>query len=232
MIELIQTSDAKSKSDILDQMFQLRARVFHDLLKWDVTVEDGKEIDQFDGCDPLYILSICEHTGKLQGSVRLLPTTGPNMLADVFYDLLGDGEQIISPLIYESSRFSVNPDLNVGRTNSSLNSVTVELLCGLVEVGMYLGIDHIVSVYDQRMSRIFRKANCDADVIGGPMRFGKVPAFAGLFDITMERWNSLAATGDLTSSVFAPHQQHLSGLIRLDPTKVPITKPQVQTEVA
>ena len=77
MIELIQTSDAKSKSDILDKMFQLRARVFHDLLKWDVTVNEGKEVDQFDDCDPLYIVSTCEDTGELQGSVRIAADDRP-----------------------------------------------------------------------------------------------------------------------------------------------------------
>lgn len=212
MIEVIETADLERRSDIIDQMYRMRARVFHDILKWDVSVQNGRERDLFDDIDPLYLVSLCENTGVLQGSVRLLPTTGPNMLNDVFYDLLEHGEKIVSPVIWESSRFSIDPDLNSKRSNSSLNSVTIELLCGMVEIGLYAGLSHIVSVYDQRMTRIFRKANCDADIIGGPCRFGKVPTFAGLVDITQERWESIALAGNITSSVIIESQQHCSGL--------------------
>lgn len=159
MIEIVQGSLIDSRPDLIDEMFKLRARVFKDILNWDVQVEFGREFDRFDDEDPLYLLSLNPETGKLQGSVRLLPTTGPNMLRNVFGDLLEDGEVIESPLIWESSRFVIDPDL--GRDNRAvLNSVTIELLCGLVETGLEAGITHIVSVYDARMTRIFRLANC------------------------------------------------------------------------
>ena len=212
MIEIIQKNDRKNRKDIIEQMHRMRARVFDDILKWDVSVENGQERDMFDEIDPLYLVSICENTGHLQGSVRLLPTTGPNMLSDVFSVLLPPGEEVISPTIWESSRFSIDPDMNLKRSNSSLNSVTIELLCGMVEVGLGAGISHIVSVYDQRMTRIFRKANCDADIIGGPCRIGTVPTFAGLFDITHERWEAIASAGSIKGSVLSPVQSHYSGL--------------------
>ena len=213
MIEVIQGADLAQRADIVDQMYRMRARVFNDILKWDVSVENGRERDRFDELDPLYIVSICEKTGVLQGSVRLLPTTGPNMLSEVFFELFKPGEEVVSPLVWESSRFSIDPDLNTNRSNSSLNSVTIELLCGMVEIGLYSGISYIVSVYDQRMTRVFRRAKCDAEIIGGPRRFGKVPTFAGLFDITKARWEAIASTGAVDGSVLAPSQRHLSGLV-------------------
>jgi len=203
MLHIVETPNRADFRNLLDEMWVLRARVFRDRLQWDVDVREGKEIDRFDSDDPLYILSVNDDTGRLEGSVRLLPTTGPNMLRDVFPVLLPEGEIVESPIIWESSRFCIEPDMDhagVGR----INRVTTELLCGLVEVGLRANLSHIVSVYDARMARIFRAANCPATIIGKPVRIGRVMTYAGLFEISQSLWNDIAETAGITSSVFAP----------------------------
>ena len=169
MIRIVEGCDRAAHSAHIDQMYRMRARVFSERLGWAVEVNDGREIDRFDAEDPLYLLSINEQTGELQGSVRLLPTTGPNMLRDVFPVLL-DGETVQSSLIWESSRFAINPELGRARddANHVVSQTTIELLCGIVEVCQYAGIAYVVSVYDARMARIFKAANCPATVIGTP----------------------------------------------------------------
>ncbi len=193
MIYAIGANERFLHNDILDQMFQLRARVFKDRLNWDVTVMNGREVDSFDDCDALYLTSINEQTGKLQGSLRLLPTTGPNMLRDVFGALLSGGEVVQSPLIWESSRFCIDPDL--AAQPGRLNSVTTELFCAVVEVGLFAGLETVVSVYDARMVRIFRRANWPAEPIGVPVQFGEVLTHAGFFEITPEARHRLGVAG-------------------------------------
>lgn len=200
MLHIVETSNRLHFEPLIEEMFSLRARVFKDRLQWDVDVRDGKEIDRFDSEDPLYILSTNDETGRLEGSVRLLPTTGPNMLRDVFPVLLPDGMVVESPIIWESSRFCIEPDMDhIGA--SRINRITTELLCGLVEVGQRANLSHIVSVYDARMARIFRASNCPAEVIGTPTRIGRVMTYAGLFEISQSLWNDIAATGAITSPV-------------------------------
>ncbi len=194
MLHIVETHNRPNYASLLEEMFKLRARVFKDRLQWDVHVEDGKEIDVFDDADPLYILSVNNTTGHLEGSVRLLPTTGPNMLRDVFSVLLPDGMVVESPIIWESSRFCIEPD-TARLVEGRIHRVTTELLCGLVEVGLRAGLSHIVSVYDARMARIFKASNCPADVIGVPTRIGRVMTYAGLFEINEEMWSNIAATG-------------------------------------
>ena len=106
--------------NLLDQMLKLRALVFKERLDWEVEVNDGQERDIFDDQDPLYLLSVDE-CNNLLGSLRLLPTTGPNMLRDVFSELTPNG-RIASPLIWESSRFCTNPkfSMNDGQLVSSI----------------------------------------------------------------------------------------------------------------
>lgn len=184
MILAIEGGDRHFHQDLFERMFRMRAAVFADRLGWDVSVVEGREVDRFDAEDPLYLLSVDEVTVELKGAVRLLPTTGPNMLRDVFSVLLPDGT-VESPLIWESSRFAINPNMAVGsvrHANQVANTTTVELLCGLVEAAQLAGIEHIVSVFDARMARIFRALDCPYDVIGIPTRIGRTMTYAGLFE--------------------------------------------------
>ncbi|SES41338.1 acyl-homoserine-lactone synthase [Rhizobium sp. NFR03] len=205
MIRIVNPSQKDKHRDELDQMHRIRAAVFHERLGWDVTVVDGREVDHFDDEDPVYVLSIDPVTGAVQGSVRLLMTTGPNMLRDVFPQLLPQGQVVDSPIIWESSRFSIDPQLanrsSPESRNKRLNIVTLELLCGIVEVCQAAGIQFVVSVYDARMARIFKAANCAAEIIGEPQRIGKVMTYAGLFATDDEMLQRLRLAGNLPVSV-------------------------------
>ena len=56
----------------MDEMFRLRARVFHDRLRWEVQAADGKERDKYDDMAPVYLIYTddaareqCDHTIEL-----------------------------------------------------------------------------------------------------------------------------------------------------------------------
>lgn len=187
MIIYAQHSIASSKKDLFRQMHEQRAQVFSDRLKWDVSASNGQEIDEFDGCNPLYVMSVSKDGKTLLGSVRLLKTVGPNMLRDVFSELLEPDESIASPTIWESSRFCISPSVKLSHDgagpNHQLNSVTIELLIGIVDAALTSGIKQVVSVFDARMFRILRSAGCYPEIVGKPCTIGKVKTYAGLFAI-------------------------------------------------
>ncbi len=184
MIRLIQGNQTSDYAAEINEMHILRRLVFAERLGWDVNVKEGWEIDSFDDADPLYLLSIDPKKNRVRGSLRLLPTTGPNMLRDVFSCLLPEGQTIESATIWESTRFSVHPDYLEERSANGLNLATGELLAGIVEVGLLAGLTQVLSVYDARMARILKRAGCPADVIGTPRRIGAVMTYAGLFEIS------------------------------------------------
>ena len=99
MIRLIQGNQRSSYVAEINEMHVLRRLVFAERLGWDVSVKEGWEIDSFDDADPLYLLSIDPKKNLVRGSLRLLPTTGPNMLRDVFNCLLPEGQTIESATI-------------------------------------------------------------------------------------------------------------------------------------
>ena len=116
MLKFIEGSRASLFPLEMDAMFRNRAVTFSERLGWDVTVKDGYERDEFDDANPLYLVSVDPNTNEYWGSLRLLPTTGPNMLRDVFSCLLQDGEFIESATIDHSlSRLGLSIGLGISR---------------------------------------------------------------------------------------------------------------------
>lgn len=200
MIRLIHGSQRAQFQREVAQMHEIRKRTFHDRLNWQVRTLRSWEIDEFDALDPLYLISIGAD-GAVRGSLRLLPTTGPNMLADVFPELLPDGMRIESATIWESSRFSVEQKAAAERSENLLNRTTGELLIGIVEVGLLAGLTEVVSVYDALFARILKRADCAAELIGEPARIGKVMGYAALFEISERMLHNLRKASGIDESV-------------------------------
>lgn len=200
MIKLVAGSHRADFPREIAQMHEIRKRTFHDRLHWRVTTLRDWEIDEFDALNPLYLLSV-DDNNNVRGSLRLLPTTGPNMLADVFPELLDDGMRIESATVWESSRFSVEQEAASERSDNLLNRTTGELLTGIVEVGLLAGLTEVVSVYDAMFARILRRANCAAELIGKPARLGDIMGYAALFEISDRMLTNLRMAAGIAEPV-------------------------------
>ena len=94
----------------LMQMHHDRKRVFVDTLGWELPSPlSWLEVDDFDDHRAVYLLARSEETGDHRGSVRLLPTTGPHMLSQLFSDLCA-GPVPIGADVWEISRLVSSPD--------------------------------------------------------------------------------------------------------------------------
>ncbi len=173
---------------VVDEMFELRARVFGGRLGWDVNIVDGKEIDDFDHLDPAYVIGL-DDDGNVVAAVRALQTTGPHMLADVFCSILDGQPPIRSATMWESTRFCVDTQrLSRGKEKNSVSYATCELMIGSLEYARSAGIQDIVTVIDPVMDRVLKRSdNAPYDYIGKTVPMGKVPALAALLDCSEER---------------------------------------------
>lgn len=188
-------------------MYRNRALIFSDRLGWDVKVQNGYERDVFDDANPLYLVSVDPYTNKYWGSLRLLPTTGPNMLRDVFPFLLEDGEYIESATIWESSRIcAVAAEGQPERTGNGINQAFGELLAGIGEVALRAGLTQIVSVFDARIFRVLRSAGCNPQIIGKPKRVGETMCYAGLFDTGEGPLQAIRNAVGIQGSVLQPEE--------------------------
>lgn len=203
MLKLIEGSYASFFPKEIDAMFRNRAETFSDRLGWEVVVKDGRERDAFDDANPLYLVSVDPDTEEYWGSLRLLPTTGPNMLRDVFPQLL-DGGYIESATIWESSRICAAAAPGQPERSKSVNYVLSELILGIGEVAVAAGLTQVVSVFDTRIFRVLKAAGCNPQIIGTPQRIGGVMSYAGLFDTGEGPLRAFRAASGIERSVLAP----------------------------
>jgi N-acyl-L-homoserine lactone synthetase len=201
MIRIFNRNSRKQYPKDIDAMFRLRKRVFHDLLKWDVAVRGDWEIDQYDDANPLYVLSYSDQTGRLRGSLRLLPTLGPNMLDDTFPILLGGNPEVRDASVWESSRFCIDPQITQDRGSNQVTIAAAELMCGVGELGLSSGLSHIVTVTDVFLERMFRRMGCPGERIGEPHRIGSVYAVAVAWEVTRELLATMRAVAEIGGSV-------------------------------
>ncbi|WP_418595215.1 acyl-homoserine-lactone synthase [Ponticoccus sp. (in: a-proteobacteria)] len=207
MILIIDGLNRHRYTKLLDEMFELRARVFRDRLGWDVEVTDGKEIDEFDALDPAYVLGI-DDEGHVVACVRALQTTGPHMLADVFSAILDGEPPLRSATMWESTRFCVDTDrLSGGKSRNSVSYATCELMTGALEYAKESGIQDIVTVIDPIMNRVLKRSDCAPyDYVGSTKPMGKTSAMAALLDCSDERIDRIRAFAGIEGDVFMDSQ--------------------------
>ncbi len=205
MIVIIDALNKHEHPDLVRGMHRLRARVFRDRLGWDVTVTDGEEHDLFDNLDPAYLVSVTPD-GDVVGCMRILQTTGPHMMADVFAPLLDGEPPLRSARLWEATRFCVDTaELTDRRGPRSISQVTGELMIGACEYAMESGITDAVAVIDPLMHRILKRSgNGPSGYLGSPRQMGKVVAMAVLLDCTEERVRNIRQCTGITGDVFRP----------------------------
>ena len=200
MMQLITSNYYGHFINDLAEMHRLRYRVFKGRLDWDVQFSGDMEIDEFDALHPAYLIQRARDN-RVQGCVRLLPSTGPNMLRDTFPVLL-DGEAApASPSIWESSRFALDLPPDTPKATHGLATATYELFAGMIEFGLSRQLTEIVTVTDARMERILRRAGWSLRRIGKPRALGSTLAVAGYLDVSIESLARIRATGGIQGPV-------------------------------
>jgi acyl homoserine lactone synthase len=190
MIRIVTKDNAERHVSNLYQMHRIRKTVFKDRLGWDVNVRGELEIDEYDALGPSYVLSIDRH-GALNGCVRLLPTTGPNMLRDIFPSFVTKVAVPRGERVWEASRFAVRK--NSTAAEAGLSQTTYDLLIGVLKFGLSNGLTAIACVVDVRMERILRRAGWQLERLGPARRIGNTIAMVGQLDVSAQILRQLEA---------------------------------------
>jgi N-acyl-L-homoserine lactone synthetase len=172
-------------ADVLDRMYRLRKRVFVDELGWEVPVEDGLERDAYDGFGPAYLIWMNPETRAVYGSMRLMPTTGPTLLYNVFRDTFPEAAALSAPGIWEATRTCVDAEAIA----ADMRGITVNRAMGLLclatgECALAHGIHTVVCNYEPHMKRVYAGFGAKLQELGRADGFGKRPVCCGLFSIS------------------------------------------------
>ncbi len=127
------------------------------------------------------------------------------MLTDTFGALLNGEAAPASPLIWESSRFGLDPDHAGPLASQGIAKATYELFAGMIEFGLSRGLTDIVTVTDVLMERILRRASWPLRRLGEPKAFGRSRAVAGYLAVSTESLGRIRAAGQLKApALWAP----------------------------
>jgi acyl homoserine lactone synthase len=159
----------------INEMYRLRARVFHGRLGWEIPTIAGMEIDGYDALGPYYML-IHGEGGKLRGCWRLMPTEGPNMLKDTFPQLLHGAQAPVGRHIWELSRFAIETggeEQSFGFTDMTIHAIQEVML-----FAKRMGITDYVTVTTTPIERLLRRTGIDISRLGAPLQIGVERAVA------------------------------------------------------
>lgn len=140
MISVVTVDNIDRFPAAIEAMHRDRKRVFVDWLKWPLPVTDSQlEIDQYDNDKAIYLIATEPGTGRHLGSVRLISSLDPHMLAEVFPHMCEEGVPI-GPDIYEMTRFCASPDIRDKEENLRVRRM---LALAVVEFGLLYGISRL-----------------------------------------------------------------------------------------
>lgn len=178
---------------LLDEMHQLRARVFAGRLGWQVRIAQGRERDEYDALDPTYILALTD-CGDVAGCARLLPTTGPTMLSWTFPQLVPGGRLPGKLTRVESSRFCVDTR-GEGRGRGFLHEATLTMFAAIIEWSVSNGFDEIVTATDVRFERILQRAGWPMRRLGDVKLIGETMSVAGILPADQASFEQVCPAG-------------------------------------
>ncbi|MEQ1512314.1 MAG: acyl-homoserine-lactone synthase [Lysobacteraceae bacterium] len=160
---------------LLDSMYRLRSDVFHRRLGWEVQVDNGREHDWFDLIGPHYLVA---HDGASNalGCTRLLPTSGPNMLRDIFPYLLDGVPAPSSPSIWEVSRFAISSAC--AGDGFGFGDVPATMLAEMFRFAGAHGVQDLVGVTSAPVERMLRHMGLRVERLGLARKIGKVMSLA------------------------------------------------------
>lgn len=152
----------------LEEMHRHRKVVFVERAGWQLPVQADREIDAYDRADTVYLLAKDEPQGGLLASARLLKTTTPHLMSDLFASACR-GSVPRGPTIWEVSRFCTAPTI---RGRASRLKLLWEMICAVMETALVYGIDRVVFVANRALLPLAIDCGWDARPLGATLRDG------------------------------------------------------------
>lgn len=174
-------------ADLFHRTGVYRHRVFIEQLGWELNVSGGIEQDQFDRPDTLYVVAQDEG-GEVCGCARLLPTTAPYLLGEVFPQLLNGAEPPHSPEVWELSRFAAVDFASGGSSplRQFSSEITAGLLFAAIACARERGAKRLITVSPLGIERLLRRGGVRCHRAGPPINVEGHLIFACWIEIEPE----------------------------------------------
>lgn len=213
MIVAVHTHEYKQYSTVLSEMFKTRKRVFWEKLSWDVTIDGDCERDQYDRIGAVYLVWCDQARTRHYGSIRLMPTTGPTLLYDVFRRTFPNTANLAAPGVWEGTRMCIDEaSLAIGHPDIFPGKAFSLLLVALCEFALENGIHTIISNYEPHVRRLYTRAGAKVHELGRAEGFGRHPVCCGTFEVSNQVLSNMRARLGLSGPLYEPSRARANHL--------------------
>lgn len=183
MMDFITSTANELSLPLSHQLAEYRYKVFIEKLGWELDTPPGIEQDQFDTPDTLYVIARGDND-RITGCARLLPTTSPYLLEEVFPELLNGMPVPKENKTWELSRFTALDLDHMDSTQGQLSAeTTLSLLDKVVEYAKQQGAERLISVSPLGVERLLRNTRYHFHRAGPPKVIDGYPLLACWIDI-------------------------------------------------
>jgi len=180
----------KNRADLKRPLAEYRYKIFIEQLGWQLPTKDGLEQDDFDSDETLYVVGQSEDN-TICGCARLLSTSSPYLLSEVFPFLMGTAKPPCSDRIWELSRFSVNRLTSSHRAIIDVEESTRVMLAASIACAMEHGAERLITVSPLGIERLLLRMGVNAHRAGPPQRVDGKPIFACWIEIDQQTKDAL-----------------------------------------
>lgn len=154
---------------VLNSMYEFRHAAFVRRLGWSLPLLDGVERDQYDNDSAVYFI-VRDDSDHVTACARLLPTTAPYMLSDLFAELLGTEPTPRDPAIWELSRFATSVRKSGAGRILSLSEPTLDLLKTVFRFSQTHMVKQLLLVTSIAIERLLLRATFNVHRAAPPVR--------------------------------------------------------------
>lgn len=170
MIRIITSENFGDHQELMERVWRFRHVQFVERLGWtELSSVDSREIDRFDTDDAVHL--VAEKAGRVVGYSRMLRTSGPHLLSDVYPQLMQGNAWPRQRDIYEWTRCI--SDVDAGRFGDVQASHL--LITGVLEFCLVAGIKGMIVETHPKLVTWMLETGYKVETLGTPQEMNGVP---------------------------------------------------------
>jgi len=182
-VHVVRRENRALYAELIERQFRIRHQIYVVERKWtELARPDSREIDQFDTDDTVYLIGL--QNGEIVAGMRMVPTTSPTLLSDIFPQLALESP-VRRPDVYELSRIFVVPTKRGEHAGPRAEAV---IQAAAMEYGLTIGLSAFTIVLETWWLPRLLDQGWRARPLGLPQDINGMSTTAVLVDVDDESW--------------------------------------------
>ncbi|TNM59846.1 acyl-homoserine-lactone synthase [Aliirhizobium smilacinae] len=194
LVHVITSSNSALYASELNELFRIRHKIYVEEKRWREPSPDGMERDQFDTEHAVHLVGIQE--GRIIAGSRLVPTTQPHLLSEVFPHLCTRPGVLRHERVAEWTRGFVIPEF---REKAGV-TIKAQFCAAVMEYCLNQGIEQIGGIQEIYWLPLWKRFGWRVTVIGDAAAIDGVLCVPAYFEVSVEAFEGVKKRAVLSRS--------------------------------